>query len=116
MTIPVGKTPRFVAAGENGIWTLNQGDGTVSHIDAQLNKVVAVVDTKVPGGGGDIAAGGGHVWVRASRGRLLQTIDPVSDTVENIYTPVSGSGAVRVTDHFVWVTAHDINTIWILKR
>jgi len=115
-TISVGKTPRFLAAGEHGVWILNQGDGTVSHIDPADNKVVAVIDTKVPGGGGDIAAGAGHVWVRATKGRLLQTINPKSDTVDNIYKPVSGSGAVRVTDHFVWVTAHDINTIWILKE
>jgi YVTN family beta-propeller protein len=115
-TIEVGKMPRFLAAGEHGVWTLNQGDGTVSHIDPQQNKVVATIDARVPGGGGDIAAGAGHVWIRATRGRLLQTIDPISNKVETIYTPVSGSGAVRVADHFVWVTAHDINTIWVLKR
>lgn len=115
-TIRVGKTPRFLAAGENGIWTLNQGDGTVSHINPGQNNVVAVVDTKVPGGGGDIATGAGRVWVRATKGRFLQAINPVSNVVETIYTPVSGSGAVRVTEHFIWVTAHDINTIWVVKR
>jgi YVTN family beta-propeller protein len=115
-TIEVGKTPRFLAAGEHAVWTLNQGDGTVSHIDPHQNKVVATIDAKVPGGGGDIAAGAGHVWVRATGGRLLQTINPASNQVETIYTPVSGSGAVRLADHFVWVTAHDINTIWVLKR
>jgi YVTN family beta-propeller protein len=114
-TIHVGKTPRFIAAGENGVWTLNQGDGTVSHIDPVSNTVEAVIDAKVPGSGGDIAAGAGAVWVRAKT-RLLETIDPASNTVDTIYTPVSGSGAVRVTDHFIWVTAHDINTVWILKR
>jgi YVTN family beta-propeller protein len=115
-TINVGKTPRFLAAGEKGVWTFNQGDGTVSHIDPEQNKVIAIVDTKVPGGGGDIATGAGRVWVRATKGRFLQTINPVANTVETIYTPVSGSGAVRVTKHFIWVTAHDINTIWVLKR
>ena len=115
-TINVGKTPRFLASGENGIWTLNQGDGTVSHIDPEHNKVGAIVDTNVPGGGGDIATGAGRVWVRATKGRFLQTINPVSNTVETIYTPILGSGAVRVTQHFIWVTAHDINTIWVLKR
>ena len=115
-TINVGKTPRFLAAGENGVWIFNQGNGSVSHIDPATNQVVAVIDTKVPGGGGDIATGAGLVWVRAAEGRLLQTINPVTNSVEIIYRPVSGSGAVRVTDHFVWVTAHDINTIWILKR
>lgn len=115
-TIPVGKTPRFLAAGQKGIWTLNQGDGSVSHIDPLLNKVIAVIDTKVPGTGGDIASGAGRIWVRATKERMLQTINPVSNKVETIYTPLSGSGAVRVTDHFTWVTAHDINTIWILRR
>lgn len=115
-TINVGKTPRFLAAGENGVWTLNQGDGTVSHIDPEQNKVVSVVDTKVPGAGGDIAAGAGRVWVRATKRRFLQAINPISNVVETIYTPVSGSGAVRVTQHYIWATAHDINTIWVLKR
>ena len=115
-TINVGKTPRFLAAGENGVWVFNQGNGSVSHIDPATNQVVAVIDAEVPGGGGDIATGAGLVWVRAGKGRLLQTINPVTNSVETIYKPVSGSGAVRVTDHFIWVTAHDINTIWILKR
>jgi len=115
-TINVGKTPRFIVAGENGVWTLNQGDGTVSRINPASNKVVAVIDTNVPGSGGDIATGAGRVWVRATKGRLLQTINPASNTIETIYTPVSGSGAVRITNHFIWVTAHDINTIWILKQ
>ncbi len=115
-TIIVGKTPRFLASGEKGVWTLNQGDGTVSHIDPEQNKVIAIVDTKVPGSGGDIATGAGRVWVRAKKGRFLQTINPVSNTVKTIYTPISGSGAVRVSKHFIWVTAHDINTIWVLKQ
>jgi virginiamycin B lyase len=114
--IKVGQTPRFIAAGENGIWTLNQAEGTVSHIDPKENRVVAVVDTKVPGTGGDITTGAGYVWVRAKAGFFLQTINPLSNLVETTYSPLCGSGAVRVTNHHVWVTAHDINTIWILKR
>ena len=113
-TIPVGKTPRFIAAGEDGVWTLNQEKGTVSRIDPGSNKVVAEIDTNIPGTGGDIATGAGLVWVRG-KSQLLQTINPKSNTIETIYTPVAGSGAVRTTDHFIWVTAHDINTIWILK-
>ena len=115
-TIAVGKTPRFLAAGENGVWTLNQGDGTVTHIDPATNRVSAVINTNVPGTGGDIDVGAGTVWVRAKTGFLLQAINPVSNIIETIYTPLSGSGAVRATNRYVWVTAHDINTIWILKR
>lgn len=114
-TIPVGKKPWFLAAGENGIWTLNQVDGTVSRIDPISNAVISI-DTKVPGAGGDIATGANRIWVRAKNDRLLQTINPSTNSVDAIYEPPSGSGAVRVTDNYVWVTAHDINTIWILKH
>jgi YVTN family beta-propeller protein len=68
-TIPVGKAPRFVAAGLGAVWTLNQGDGSVSRVDPKTNKVVATIEVGVPGGGGEIAAGEGSVWVTAFRVR-----------------------------------------------
>jgi virginiamycin B lyase len=37
--IPFGPEPRFLAAGLEGIWALNQGDGSVSRIDPATNKV-----------------------------------------------------------------------------
>jgi YVTN family beta-propeller protein len=114
-TIPVGPTPRFLAAGEGGVWTLNQADGTVSRIDPATNAVVATIQADVPGFGGDIAAGAGRVWVRAGK-VLLQAIDPASNRVVERYGPPAGSGAVRVAGNFVWVTAHDIQTVWVLKR
>jgi YVTN family beta-propeller protein len=114
-TIPVGPTPRFLAAGEGGIWTLNQGDGSVSRIDPALNKVVATIPAGVIGPGGDIAAGGGRIWVRGEK-VLLVTIDPQSNSVEERYGPPAGSGAVRVAGDLVWVTAHDIQTVWVLHR
>jgi YVTN family beta-propeller protein len=114
-TIPVGPVPRFLAAGEGGVWTLNQGDGTVSRIDPASNKTVATIGAEVPGGGGDIAAGAGRVWVRASR-VLLSAIDPATNRVAERYGPPGGSGAVRVADRLVGVTAHDIQTVWVLRR
>jgi hypothetical protein len=45
---------------------------------------------------------------------LLASIDPVTDRVVTVYGPPAGSGAVRVADDLVWVTAHDTNTIWVL--
>jgi virginiamycin B lyase len=114
-TIPVGPTPRFLAAGEGGVWTLNQADGTVSRIDPAANAVVATIQADVPGSGGDIAAGAGRVWVRASK-ILLQAIDPATNRVVERYGPPAGSGAVRVAGNFVWVTAHDVQTVWVLKR
>jgi streptogramin lyase len=66
------------------------------------------------GGGGDIATGAGKVWVRGTR-TLLATIDPATNRVTRIYGPPAGSGAVRVADDLVWVTAHDTNTVWVLQ-
>ena len=42
-TITVGPAPRFLAAGEGGVWTLNRGDGTVSRIDPSTNTRIATL-------------------------------------------------------------------------
>lgn len=112
-TIPVGPIPRFLAAGEGGVWTLNQGDGSVSRIDPASNKVVATIGVGSEGPGGDIATGAGAVWVRASK-VLLSVIRPDTNRVVERFGPPAGSGAVRVADKFLWITAHDIQTVWVL--
>jgi virginiamycin B lyase len=112
-TIPVGPTPRFLAAGEGGVWTLNQGDGSVSRIDPLSNTVVATIAAGVDGAGGDIATGGGAVWVRAGK-VLLSVIRPETNREVERLGPPAGSGAVRVAGKFIWVTAHDIQTVWVL--
>jgi len=112
-TIAVGPVPRFLAAGENGVWTLNQGDGTVSRIDPRTNAVVATIAAGVPGSGGDIDAGGGRVWIRATK-VLLSEIDPATNQVVATYGPAAGSGAVRASKSAIWVSAHDINALWAL--
>lgn len=116
-TIPTGIAPRFLAVGENGVWTLNQGDGTVSRINPYINKLIATIDAKVVGLGGDIATGASKIWVRGYKSAFLVSIDPKTNAVSNRYGPLSGSGAVRVTaDNNVWISSHDINTIWIMKQ
>ena len=112
-TIPVGPTPRFLATGEGGVWTLNQGDGSVTRIDPHSNRAIATIALGMRGTGGDIAAGGGRVWVRGKT-VLLAAIDPTSDRVVEVLGPPAGSGAVRVAGDWVWVTAHDIHTVWVL--
>jgi virginiamycin B lyase len=112
-TIPVGPTPRFLTVGEGRIWTLNQGDGSVSAIDPDRNTVMATIPVGAEGPGGDIAAGAGAVWVRATK-VLLAVIDPRRLRVVSTYGPPAGSGAVRVSRDRVWITAHDIQTVWTI--
>jgi virginiamycin B lyase len=113
-TIPVGPAPRFLATGEGAVWILNQGDGTVSRIDPVNNHAVVTIALNMPGPGGDIATGGGRVWVRG-KSSLLSTIDPATNQVAERFGPPTGSGAVRVAGDWVWVTAHDIHTVWVLR-
>jgi virginiamycin B lyase len=113
-TIAVGPTPWFLGAGEGGVWTLNQGDGSVSRIDPATNAVVATI--MVPdadGDGGDIATGAGRVWVRATKA-LLTVIDPATNIVTEQFGPPAGSGAVRVAGNYVWISAHDVQTVWAI--
>jgi virginiamycin B lyase len=113
-TITVKSQPRFLAVGEGAVWVLNQTDGTVSRINPKTNEVVATIQVGVPGPGGDIAAGEGAVWVRGTK-VLLSVIDPKSNQVIKRFGPARGSGAVRAGGGKVWVSAHDVNTVWCLN-
>lgn len=114
-TITVGRTPRFLTTGEGAVWVLNQGDGSVSRIDPESNRVIATIAVPgAAGGGGDIDAGAGRVWVRTTN-TLLSVIDPTKNAVTEQFGPPAGSGAVCVADGLVWVTAHDIETVWVLR-
>jgi virginiamycin B lyase len=115
-TIPVGRRPRFLASGEGGIWVLNQANGSVSRIDPGSNRVIDTIPVAgADGSGGDITTGLGRVWVRAEK-VLLAAIDPATNRVVESVGPPAGSGAVRVAGGFIWVSAHDVQTIWVLRR
>jgi virginiamycin B lyase len=112
-TIRVGRTPRFFAVAEGAVWTLNQADGTLTRIDAVSGAVVATIDAGVAGSGGDLTAGGGWIWARGSD-TLLAQIDPRTNAVVRRYGPPSGSGAAIVAFGAVWISAHDVSTVWRL--
>jgi hypothetical protein len=64
--------------------------------------------------GGDIATGHGSVWVRGKE-TLLSVIDPRTNEVVARYGPPAGSGAVRATPEGIWVSAHDVNALWLVS-
>jgi virginiamycin B lyase len=110
--IKVGPRPRFFAVGEGAVWALNQGDGSVTRIDLKTSRTTSIA-TEFVGDGGDMTAGGGWVWLRGS-GPLLARLDPGTNKVVEIYGPESGSGAAIVGYGAVWISAHDIDTVWRL--
>lgn len=110
--IDVGGYPRFLAVGEDAVWIMNQRDGSVTRVAADGSVVTTIkVATRIQGG--DIAVGGGSVWVQPG-GELLIRIDPATNEVIATYGPRSGSGSVAADDSAVWVSAHDVEAIWRL--
>jgi virginiamycin B lyase len=95
------------------VWTLNQADGSVTRLNPATGEVGATIPADVVGEGGDITTGAGFVWVRGS-GYLLTRIDPETNSVVGRYGPSSGSGAVIVAPGAVWISAHDVGTVWRL--
>jgi DNA-binding beta-propeller fold protein YncE len=64
---PVGRNPRFATAGAGPVWTLNEGDGTISRVDTKSGKLVASLLAGLCGHGGEITFGFGSVWATLDR-------------------------------------------------
>jgi virginiamycin B lyase len=111
--IKVGDGPRFLAIGEDSVWVMNQGAGSISRVDAGGAVVASIPVSDVPIRGGDIAVGGGSVWVRIEQD-LVVRIDPATNAVTARYGPPSGSGSVAADADAVWVSAHDTSSLWRL--
>ena len=110
--VEVGPNPRFTTAGGGSIWTLNQGDGSVSRVDVKSKKLVTDINIGAPGGGGEIAYGEGHVWVTLFEIPLTQ-IDPNNNkVVKQWFGP--GGDAVRVGHGSVWLSNLRLQNVWRL--
>ncbi|MFA5909233.1 MAG: hypothetical protein WC815_10685 [Vicinamibacterales bacterium] len=110
--IDVGPRPRFTTVGGGAVWTLNQGDGTVSRVDVKSRKLVTNVDIGGPGGGGEIAYGEGAVWVTLFELPLTQ-IDPDTNKVVKQWVGAGGD-AVRVGHGSVWLSNLRQQNVWRL--
>jgi virginiamycin B lyase len=108
--IPVGKAPRFLAVGEGAVWTLNQGEGSVSRVDPSTNQVVATIEVGKPGKGGDISVGEGFVWVTAIKVPLTK-IDPATNKVVVQFVG-DGGDALRVGQGAIWLCSFFLEEAW----
>ncbi|HEX8027419.1 MAG TPA: hypothetical protein VF491_03110, partial [Vicinamibacterales bacterium] len=102
-SIDVGPKAGRLAALDGSIWTLNQGDGSVSRVDAATNKVVATIKVGESVAAGEIAAGEGSVWISAI-GVPLVRIDPRTNKVAQRFSG-DGGGAVLVAHGSLWIAA-----------
>ncbi|MBZ5621613.1 MAG: hypothetical protein LAQ69_23220 [Acidobacteriia bacterium] len=109
-SIEVGPQPRFLTVGAGSIWTLNQGDGTITRVDARSAKVLANIEVGVPGGGGEIAFGAGHVWATVFQIPLSE-IDPEKNQVIRQWVGPGGD-SVRVGHDSVWLSNLREQNVW----
>ncbi|MGH2845908.1 MAG: YncE family protein [Thermoleophilaceae bacterium] len=72
-TIRVGRGPRAVATGEEGVGVTSELDDTVVRIDPRTNRVVETI--RVGAGPAGIAIGAGAVWVASNHDRTVTRIE-----------------------------------------
>jgi virginiamycin B lyase len=100
----VGGLPQYLAVDSNGVWVLNQLEGTVMQLDPNSGKPIRTIEADMEGAGGSITVGGGSVWVRGTL-TLLEQIDSDTGAIVARYGPNEGSGDALVTDGVLWVSA-----------
>ena len=94
------------------MWTVNQGDGTISRVDVKTNKVVATIEAGIPGPGGEIAVGEGSVWVTSFEYPITR-IDPSTNKVAQQFYG-EGGDAIRVGHGSVWLSNLRQANVWRL--
>jgi len=108
----VGPDPRFLDVGFGAVWVMNQGDGSVSRVDARTAEVEQVPFIGQPIGGGDLTVGGGAVWLRTDS--LVIRIDPRTRRATHVIAPPPGSASAAATDEFLLVTNHDHDVVHVV--
>ncbi|MBV9397220.1 MAG: PQQ-binding-like beta-propeller repeat protein [Bryobacterales bacterium] len=109
-SVQVGPQPRFLTTGAGSVWTLNQGDGTVSRVDAKSGNLIANIELGVPGTGGEIAFGEGHVWATVFEIPITE-IDPATNTViKQWFGP--GGDSIRVAHGSIWLSNLRDGNVW----
>lgn len=115
--ISVDETPWFLSASDQFIWTLNQRHGTVSKIDPIGCFEIARIQLPeaARGDGGDIFATSQRVWVRTTHILLIE-IDAMTGKIlrEIHHHTEAGSGAIMQCGERLWISAHDIEALWVI--
>jgi virginiamycin B lyase len=106
---PTGRNPRFLTAGDGAIWTLNQGDGSLSRIDMAGAKPTQTLALGTPGLGGDITYGAGRIWTTFFK-VPLSIIDA---SVPTLLCQWAGPGgdSIGFGHDAIWLTNYKAGTI-----
>jgi virginiamycin B lyase len=106
---PTGPNPRFLTAGAGSIWTLNQGDGTLTRVDARTRRALATIALATPGHGGDIGFGDGTIWTTMAGAPLTATATATNTVRARWVGP--GGDSLAVAADAIWLTDYGAGTI-----
>ncbi|MEO7206995.1 MAG: hypothetical protein ABI356_04255 [Steroidobacteraceae bacterium] len=106
--VVTGPNPRFLTVGAGAVWTLNQGDGTLTRVDSR-NRQTATISLGTPGHGGDIAFGNGKIWTSMPK-VPLSLIDAGLNRLECQWVG-SGGDALNIGHGSLWLTDYHAGTI-----
>jgi len=109
-TVPSGPKPRFLAAGAGFVWTLNQGDGTLTRINVQARSAAGFTALHTPGHGGDIKFEHGVVWTSMIKTPLSAT-DARTGKVLCQWTGAGGD-SLGVSRDAIWLTDYDAGDVY----
>ena len=76
----------------------------------KTNKVVATIEAGVPGGGGEISAGEGSVWVTTFEYPITR-IDPATNKVAQQFYG-EGGDSIRAGLGWIWLTNIRAGNVW----
>jgi hypothetical protein len=107
--VPTGPGPRFLNGADGKIWTLNQGDGSLTSIDTRTSQAIRTVALGTPGNGGDIAVGGGMVWTTMPKVPLT-AVDEATGVVQCQWVGAGGD-SLAIGHGAIWLTDYHGGTI-----
>jgi virginiamycin B lyase len=108
-TAKTGPNPRFLSAGARAVWTLNQGDGSLTRIDPRTRQSTQTIALGTPGHGGDISVGGGMVWTTMAKVPLSAT--DAATTVLRCQWAGPGGDSLGIGHGAIWLTDYHGGTI-----
>jgi hypothetical protein len=108
-SVTTGPKPRFLDAAEGSVWTLNQGDGTLTRIDAHTRSAAGSTALRTPGPGGDIKVGHGIVWTTMAKVPLSATDAGTGKVLCQWFG--AGGDSLAVSHDAIWLTDYDAGDV-----
>lgn len=107
--LPTGPGPRFLTAGAGALFTLNQGDGTLTRIELSGHSPPRTLALGTAGPGGDISYAAGRLWSTYPK-VPLSVIDPNGFTLLCQWRGPGGD-SLGVGHGAIWLTHFEAGTV-----